>query len=330
MRTSLVLLVLAASMSLSGCISNMAELKETLGVTEPEPTYLPPVARAQANATSVVTGVPVRFSADGTRDPQGLPVSFRWIFGGNVTRQGEEVAFAFPGPGEWRVILNVTNGQGLSDEASLVVQVAQANRPPTARILVFDDTNQAVEVAEMGAPLRFVADVDDPDGNLATVEWDFGRGATSHDRNATHAFEAPGLHTVKLRALDAGGLSTEASRLVAVNGAWRFEGGFEPADGEVRAHAFRVAEGAREVRATLTFPASLGGNDLTLVLRDAKGQEVARSTDGTAPGEQGEAVREVVLAGEALRAGAFGEWTASVVKAKGVQVEYALVVRETF
>lgn len=333
MRASLVLLMLIALAVSPGCIGNMGELKEAIGVTPPEPTYLPPEARAQANATAVVTGVPVRFTAEGTRDAQGLPLVYRWTFSpAGTTRAGLEVTEAFMTPGEWRVTLNVTNEAGLSDESAVIVQVAQASRAPIAQVLVRDAAGAPADSGDMHAPLRFEAQATDADDDIASYEWDFGDGATSHDAHARHAYDAPGLYTVKLRVADRAGNVAHASRLVAIHGAWAFDGAFgaSASSSDARAHAFPLADGARELRATLTFPAGFGSNDATLVLQDKSGVEIARSEGETAPGSQGQQKREIVLAAEALAAYAPGDWTLLVVKTKGLQFDYALAVDERF
>lgn len=330
MRTRLVLLVLVALVASSGCISNMGELKEALGVTEPEPTFLPPVAKATANLTTALTGAPVRFSAEGSRDPQQLPLTYTWRFGadpGAAERSGLEIQHVFTAPGEWRVTLTVANDKGLTDEATLVVQVAQGNRAPVARIQLPD-----AGPFRMGEAVRFEATATDADDNIATYEWDFGDGGTSHERLTQHAFKQPGLHTVRLRVLDAGGLSAEASRLVAVDGSWTFTGGFQPPSQEnSRAHAFPVAEGATQLLVELTFDGALGG-DLYVVIEDTRGGEVARSEGGNdmVGANAGSTARTVTLAGDALRAYAPGEWRAVVVKAQGLQAEYTLSVHESF
>lgn len=324
----LALLVVAAS--LTGCLSNMDELKEALGVQEPPPpppVWYPPEARAQVNATSVLTGVPVRFSAEGSKDPQGLPLLYQWTLG-EARKDGAIVTHAFPTAGEWRVTLQVINEAGLSDATSVIVQVAQGNRAPTAVLELLGVSAGAID---MGDEVRFnAAGSSDPDGDDLTYDWDFGDGDTSHDASPRHAFDAPGLYTIKLRVSDAAGGAGTASKLLAVNGAWSFESGFAPTQDEANAHTFLVADGARELRATLTFSAALGGNDAILVLKDASGGEVARTEGATKPGAQGDETREIVLAGEALRALADGTWTAEVVKVKGLQLDYTLVLRETF
>ena len=335
MRVTWVFL-LAALASTAGCIENMGDLKAALGVTEPivplaEPTYLPPLARAQANVTTVLAGAPVRFTSEGTRDPQGLSLDHAWSFGDGATAQGATVTHAFATPGEYTVRLTATNAAGLADVASLSLQVNARGLRPVACVQVSDERGEAPAVREVGTPLVFDASCStDPDGQPLSFAWDFGDGATSLDARATHAFAAPGLHRVKLKVADATGLSAEATRVVPVDLAVREKGAFDLTGPASRAHAFPVAAGARTLEVKLTFPAGLGGNDLVLLLRDPQGEELARTADTTAPGAQDTQVRLLSFDVADLARLPAGAWSAEVLKAKGLMVEYEVEIRGTY
>lgn len=330
--TPLALLLVAALTS--GCVQNMPALKELLGAREEvaDPVYEPPLARAHANATAALPGVPVRFTSDGSRDPQALPLSFSWDMGDGTLQEGATVVHAFAAPGEYRVRLRVVNEQGLSDEDALTVQVGARNRAPEALFRVMDAKGVATASGEMGEPLTFdAAPTGDPDGDALTLDWDFGDGATSHDARATHAFNEPGLYLVRLVAKDPAGLASEASRLVAVNATFTFDGAFELTTPERLARAFPLAEGAAGLTVVLSFPGGGGLHDLEVVLKDADGKVVAESAADPTPGAQDEQTRALPpLTSEALRAHAAGEWTVEVVKQSRVPAEFKLTVRETF
>ena len=114
---------------LAGCLSpggerlvpaNMPELKEALGVVQ-DP--LAPLAKAVTNASVVGVGSPVRFSAEGTSDPQGLPLAYLWAFGDGATGEGAQATHAYEAPGEYAARLTVTNAGGAADHAVVTVQV---------------------------------------------------------------------------------------------------------------------------------------------------------------------------------------------------------------
>lgn len=339
MRVTPLLLFLAVTVSTAGCIENMADLKEALGVVpeEPEivplaePTWLPPLARAQANATSVLAGVPVRFTSEGTRDPQSLPLAYRWDFGDGSTAAGPTAVHAFFDAGEYAVRLTVANDKGLDDVSTLTIQVGAAGRAPTACFQIADASGRPAASAEAGASLLFDAACSaDPDGGLLVYEWEFGDGATAAGQKVSHAFAGPGLHAAKLRVRDASGLGAETARSVAVDYSARHEGAFELMGPTSRAHEVPVAAGAKNLEITLSFPAGLGGNDLVLLLKDARGEELDRTSEGTPPGAQDVQERSLVLTAADLAKYPAGTWTVEVSKAKGLTVEYEIEVRETF
>lgn len=339
LRAHLIVLVLLATASTGGCIENMETLKETLGFGDPpptpapEPVYLPPVAKAQANATSVLAGASVRFTSEGSKDPQDLPLTYAWHFGDGGRAEGATATYTFAKAGEFTARLVVTNSAGLGDEDVLTIQVAEGNRRPVAAFRILDEKGVVVSSAEMGATLTFDgAASSDPEGDALLFDWDFGDGATSHDAKATHAFDRPGLFTVKLQVSDRGQAPAEASRVLAVNATYTVKDRFEPTSPSARQTTFPLVEGAQNVTLTLTFPAAAGYNDLTLVLKDAKGEKVREDASGTPPGAQEAQTRRISLLGDELRQLARGTYTVEVQKARNVpmQVEYTLVVREAF
>lgn len=324
MRRSALVLVLLLTASSAGCVQNMDHLKTLLGQG---PEALPPEAQAQSNVTSVLVGIPVRFTAEGSRDPQGLGLGYEWRFGDEATAAGPEVVHAFAGAGEVRVSLTVRNAANLTDTANLTMQVLPRNAPPVVSLAVAG----AGEGAFMtGATVTLTATVTDEAGvEGAAFDWDFGDGATSHEKGVVrHAFARPGLHAVKVKVTDPEGLVGEASRLVPVGHEERFRGEFDLTT-ERLTHAFPVVEGARELVVTLQFPGGLGSNDLRLVVKDAAGEETGAVEDATPPGAQDQQTRSLALTADELRAAAPGEWTLEVVRAKGVNVAYTLVARET-
>lgn len=329
-------LALALALALSGCVANMPELKETLGVEEkivpeayvPPPVLVPPVARAAANTTSALAGHPVKFMSDGTRDPRGLALTYTWDFGDERTGKGPVAVHAYDKPGEYVARLRVVNADGLSDEDTIPVTVALGNRAPTAGFSILDALGEELTSAQCGDKLAFdAASSADADAQPLTYEWDFGDGATAHDRRVVRAYDAPGRYVAKLSVADPAGARAEATRTLRIGCAYEATGALGPADAGA-SYAFPVASGATSLSLTLTFPPSMGVNDLQLVVKDAKGAEAGRSGGATPPGAQDVQTRTVFLDAVALAGFAAGEWKAEVVKKQGVQVDWALAISE--
>lgn len=307
-------LALALALALGGCIENMGDLKEALGVVPaepPAPVYAAPLAKAEAAAASATAGVPLRFVAEGSKDPQGFPLLYAWDFGEGGRASGAIVHHAFAAPGSYLVRLVVTSAVGLSDEDTLAIPVVAPDLAPSVAL-------RAPEGGAMGEALSFEAVASDPEGAPLLYAWDFGDGATSHDARATHAYERPGAYDVRVRVTDAGGQHATASARVLVDGAWSWEGAFVPAGAEPGKMSFPVVAGAKAVEAVLTFEEGLL-NDIEIVLVDAEGNEVARSDGGLGGAPERRALVEEP---------APGAWSARVVKDSGVSVAWTLAIVE--
>lgn len=323
--------LVAALPGAAGCIENMEDLKLALGAVEepPAPVYAPPIAKAHANATTALTGVPIRFFSDGTKDPQGLPLSYLWDFGDERGHTGPVAMHLFSKPGEYLVRLTVRNSEGLADDDTVPIRILAGDMPPTAAIRVVDATGAGAERALAGQALGFDALASDPEGRPLRHEWDFGDGATSHDARATHAFEKPGVYDVRLRVEDAAGQTATATARVRIGAAWTTAGSFEPAGADTATLRFPLAPGASALALTLTFPASAGLHDATFRLLDASGAAVATATGETAPGTQGDALRTLALDAATLSRAAPGEWSVEIVKKRGLSFDWTLDVRQT-
>ncbi|HUR69853.1 MAG TPA: PKD domain-containing protein, partial [Candidatus Thermoplasmatota archaeon] len=282
-------LVLAFGAS-AGCIENMGDLKETLGVVPPPapaPVYEAPIAKAQAGASEALVGAPIPFLSTGTRDPQELPLDLSWDFADGTHARGPTASHAFAQAGEYSVKLRVVNTAGLWDEDSVLVRIVATDRAPTVALRVADASGVATLRGTMGAPLTFEAITSDAEGSIATVDWDFGDGSTARGASATHAFAAPGAYDVRVRVVDGAGQVATAAARVAIDAAWHATGSFAPAAGDAMDTPIVVGSGVQKLDITLAFDAGFGLTDLEVVVLDASGAEVARSDGAPETGAQG-------------------------------------------
>jgi len=328
--TTVVLLALVASSA--GCIANMPDLKEKLGyaaVPPAPPTYLAPIVKAQVNSTTGVVGSPLRFSAEGTRDPQGLPLEYSWSFGDGGSALGAIVTHSYQKAGEYAVHLFVTNSGEASDQALVTVQVVQGKHAPVAAFVATP--------GNAGDKLTFDASPSsDLDGDALTYQWDFGDGSTSLDQKPSHAYAAPGMYAVKLRVTDTGGLSGDSTRSLGIGGVLVHKTGrLDLTTSDSDAYTMNVPDGATSLIGVLTFDrGAAGSNNLTLVIKDASGKQViAVSPSSSTPPDPmpGATSIRVALGPDALKNAAPGTWTAQVVRGSTVAgTDYTLDVTEGF
>ncbi|MCX8190383.1 MAG: PKD domain-containing protein [Candidatus Diapherotrites archaeon] len=161
------------------------------------------------------------FDASCSSDPDiGLGdyvAKYEWDFGDGSIANGKKVKHTYtkkPIPEEVTFNVKLTvkdSGLGSTPMSSMQVKsVTVKNTPPSAKFIV--------EPVEGKAPLRISLYVEEPekDGHFATYEWDFGNGIKKDGKNAAHTYNDVGTYTVKLRATDEYGASSESSRTIYV------------------------------------------------------------------------------------------------------------------
>ena len=85
------------------------------------------------------------------------------------------------------------------------------NTPPASRFIAQPETGQA--------PLEVTFDATsstDPDGEIATYEWDFGDGQQGTGATITHTFATSGAYTVNLSVIDESGATASTSTGILV------------------------------------------------------------------------------------------------------------------
>jgi glucose/arabinose dehydrogenase/PKD repeat protein len=90
-----------------------------------------PVAVGTATPTSGTAPLTVAFSAAGSSDPDGDPLSFAWSFGNGATASGASTNHTYSGVGSYTATLTVSDGRGGSNARSFAISVGS---PPTATI----------------------------------------------------------------------------------------------------------------------------------------------------------------------------------------------------
>ncbi len=129
---------------------------------------------------------------------------YLWRFDdGSPSGSGPRLGHEFSQPGGWGVELTVVDDAGHFDQARVLVAVADgANSPPSLTVSAEPDRGRApLQVA-------FSALAADADGAVERIEWDFGAGYRLTGPDQQHLFAEPGMHRVRVRAVDDAGLAS--------------------------------------------------------------------------------------------------------------------------
>jgi hypothetical protein len=90
-----------------------------------------PVATAAVSPAAPLPGQDVRFSAEGSVDPDGDSLTYLWDFGDLAEPgTGATVTRKFAQPGDWQATLRVTDATGLSTTRSVGFTVSAQSDPP--------------------------------------------------------------------------------------------------------------------------------------------------------------------------------------------------------
>ncbi len=152
-----------------------------------------PVAVASANKTSGPAPLTVNFSSAGSNDPEGGALSYLWTFGDGTTSTAANPSKTYSTNGTYTPTLKVTDPQGLSGTASLIVTVG--NTAPTVTLSVPSDG----QLFSFGDTVPFTVNVTDPeDGtiNCSRVTVTYSLGHDSHAHQITSKTGCSGTITV--------------------------------------------------------------------------------------------------------------------------------------
>jgi uncharacterized repeat protein (TIGR01451 family) len=95
------------------------------------PGPFPPTASSAATPSAGLAPLTVQFSADGSSDPYGNPLTYSWAFGDGSTSTSADPSHTYTSRGTYTATLTVSNG---SQTATSTTQVVVGEQPPAASI----------------------------------------------------------------------------------------------------------------------------------------------------------------------------------------------------
>jgi PKD repeat protein len=139
----------------------------------------------------------------------GTIVAYHWDMGDGASYEEMDVSHSFAATGSYTVTLTVTDNDGLSDSAFIVVQVT--NERPVAVI------DAMLESHNVGDPVTFAATGSyDTDGELVAYDWDFGDGQTAPGVTVQHRYATGGDFVARLTVTDNAGAIDSITQAISV------------------------------------------------------------------------------------------------------------------
>ncbi|HWG92335.1 MAG TPA: PKD domain-containing protein [Candidatus Thermoplasmatota archaeon] len=320
-----VLVATVAAVALAGCldINNMNDLKEAVGANDvplPPAELEAPLVKLVASHTTLKVKEPLQLSAEGTLDPQGQPLSYVWNLGDGTIGRGPRVSHPYATPGNYLITLTVTNGGGLSANATHVVTVTSTNLPPVAS---FDLTNlqgTTVTTVDVDSVVKLTAAPSrDPEGGALRYHWDLGDGRTSTAPDIERAYTTPGRYTIILTVTDDLEQTARVSRDLAVNQNVTRAGSVGQAAPYWEGPFFTNLPAAMEI--TLSYQAKTGTEVLSLTLKDGASRTVANASAASTLGNTGLVTKTITLPRDVIFQHGRGDWSAVVSFDRGVSLD---------
>ncbi|MCU1543731.1 MAG: hypothetical protein JWM50_1596 [Microbacteriaceae bacterium] len=241
--------------------------------------------------TEVLTDLRADVDASGSSDPDGGIASYIWDFGDGTAGSGVTTSHEYAAAGTYTLTLTVTDNDGGVASVPHTISVSAPNVAPTA----------AFEFVASGLSVAFSpTDSTDPDGTVASYDWDFGDG-TPHaaGATATHNYAVGGSYIATLVVTDNRGASGSASHgvtVVAPNGTptaaftatmtnltVAVDASGSTDDGPIAGYAWAFGDGSTGTGATASHTfAAAGDYSVTLTVTDGAGQSDSETTVVTA------------------------------------------------
>ena len=145
-------------------------------------------ALPDASFTFTVDGLDATFTDTSTTEAGVNITNWAWDFGDGNTSTQQNPTHTYTSEGTYNVSLTITTDQ--SEVDSVTDSVAVSSNAPTANFDFIRTQSLYSSISDGRATVKFFDLSTDPDGSIATTEWNFGDGSlTSTDSNPMHAYD---------------------------------------------------------------------------------------------------------------------------------------------
>jgi PKD repeat protein len=178
---------------------NQLEASSSQEIVVIEPPNEPPIAEFTLKPTSGQAPVLISFVPSGSSDPDGEIIQYSWDFGDGKSAIGRIANHTYSAPGNYVAKLTVTDNRGAADEATFEVIITgpPPNQEPVASFTASPETGEApLQITFNGSASS------DPDGSIASYNWNFGDGDTGVGAIKNHSYSEAGTYLAKLTVTD--------------------------------------------------------------------------------------------------------------------------------
>jgi PKD repeat protein len=168
---------------------------------------------------------------DGSKsyDPDGTIQLYRWDFGNGDYQDGPVIKRTFSSFGSYKIILTVTDDDGMTNSIGSTVTVNKADTAfvvSTTTPTPAPATNKAPVAIMSASPISGFAPMAvsfdasksyDPDGKIVKYSWAFGKTSLGSGMVTSHTFTSAGSYIVTLYVTDDDGASTTATKTITVS-----------------------------------------------------------------------------------------------------------------
>ena len=174
-----------------------------------------PVAIAEANPITGTVPLTVQFTGSNSTDDGGIEdLSYSWDFGDGNTSVAADPSNTYVTAGEFIAILTVTDGDGNSDTAQVIIRVVDPTNPSPIAVA---EADPLTGTAPLEVQFTGSNSIDDGGPENLTYAWDFGDGNSSSEADPMHTFTIAGEYIVNLIVTDASGLTDNDQLTIVVN-----------------------------------------------------------------------------------------------------------------